>query len=48
MTRKEMILELVYNDIYSGERDEFIKREREMLDNGTTMVFPLPNIEFVL
>lgn len=26
MTRKEMILELVYNDIYSGERDEFIKR----------------------
>ena len=26
MTRKEMILELVYNDIYSGDRDEFIKR----------------------
>lgn len=26
MTRKEMILELIYNDIYSGDRDEFIKR----------------------
>lgn len=26
MTRKEMILELVYNDIYSGDRDDFIKR----------------------
>jgi hypothetical protein len=26
MTRKEMVLELVYNDIYSGDRDEFIKR----------------------
>lgn len=26
MTRKEMILDLVYNDIYSAERDEFIKR----------------------
>jgi NDP-4-keto-2,6-dideoxyhexose 3-C-methyltransferase len=29
-------------------RDEFVVREREMLDNGTAMVFPLPNIEFVL
>jgi hypothetical protein len=28
-------------------RDEFIKRERELLDSGTTMIFPLPNIEFV-
>jgi hypothetical protein len=29
-------------------RDEFVKRERDLLDLGTTMVFPLPNIELVL
>ena len=29
-------------------RDEFVERERPMLDAGTTMVFPLPNIEQVL
>lgn len=29
-------------------RDEFVKREREMLNSGTTMIFPLPSIEFVL
>ena len=29
-------------------RDEFVQRERALLDAGTTMVFPLPNIEFVL
>lgn len=28
-------------------RDEFVKRERGLLDSGTTMVFPLPEIEFV-
>lgn len=28
--------------------DEFVKREREMLDNGTTFCFPLPDIRFVL
>jgi len=29
-------------------REEFIKRERPLLDSGTVMVLPLPNIEFVL
>lgn len=29
-------------------RDEFIARERELLDDGATMLFPLPNIEEVL
>jgi hypothetical protein len=28
-------------------RDEFVKRERELLDAGTTFCFPLPSIEFV-
>ena len=29
-------------------RDEFVKRERDTLDAGAVMVFPLPNIEVVL
>src|SRR6185295_7045454 len=29
-------------------RDEFVKRERDLLNSGTTLVFPLPNIELVL
>ena len=29
-------------------RDEFVKREREMMDGGTSLLFPLPNIEQVL
>ena len=29
-------------------RDEFIKRERPLLDAGATLLFPLPNIEMVL
>ena len=29
-------------------KNEFIKRERTLLDQGTVMVFPLPNLEFVL
>lgn len=29
-------------------RDEFVSRERNMLDDGATMWFPLPNIEGVL
>jgi len=29
-------------------RDEFMVRERELLDAGTTFVFPLPNIELAL
>lgn len=29
-------------------RDEFVKRERPLLDSGATLVFPLPNIEVVL
>jgi NDP-4-keto-2,6-dideoxyhexose 3-C-methyltransferase len=28
--------------------DEFISREREMLDAGTSMIFPLPDIRIVL
>jgi hypothetical protein len=29
-------------------RHEFIEREREILDDGAVMIFPLPNIETVL
>lgn len=29
-------------------KNEFVKRERETLDGGSVMVFPLPNIEVVL
>lgn len=29
-------------------RKEFVERERDLLDSGTTMVFPLPGIEFAL
>lgn len=29
-------------------RSEFVQRERDLLDAGTTMIFPLPNIELVL
>lgn len=29
-------------------KQEFIQRERALLDRGATMVFPFPNIEFVL
>jgi hypothetical protein len=28
-------------------RDEFIERERAICDDGATLIFPLPNIEFV-
>jgi hypothetical protein len=28
-------------------RDEFIEREREILERGTQMIFPLPKIEIV-
>lgn len=29
-------------------KDEFVRREKPLLESGTTMIFPLPNIEFVL
>jgi hypothetical protein len=28
-------------------KDEFIKREREILERGTQLIFPLPKIEIV-
>ena len=28
-------------------KDEFIEREREMLDNGVGLIFPLPTIEII-
>lgn len=28
-------------------KDEFVKREKKLLESGTTMVMPLPNIEFI-
>jgi hypothetical protein len=28
-------------------RDEFIRREAETLRQGTSMIFPLPNVEVV-
>jgi hypothetical protein len=29
-------------------RNEFVEREKDLLRSGTTMIFPLPNVEFVL
>jgi NDP-4-keto-2,6-dideoxyhexose 3-C-methyltransferase len=29
-------------------RDEFIKREESLRDSGTSLLFPLPNIEVVV